>query len=86
MVSAFGVDFSVWYGYAKRMRIVNETKMEKKCLCLSLLFPILIHGAYDYILSIEVSAFIFFAFVIVMFFATYSVVKAMSKDDYYLDE
>lgn len=82
----FGVFMGVWYGYAKRMRIVNETKMEKKCLRLSLLFPILIHGAYDYILSIEVSALIFFAFVIVMFFATYSVVKAMSKDDYYLDE
>ena len=60
--------------------------MEKKCLWMSVVLPMLIHGAYDYILSIEVSLLVFLAFVVIMFFATYSVLKTMSKDDYYLDE
>lgn len=82
----FGVFMGVWYGHAKRMQLVNEKNMEKKCLWMSVVLPMLIHGAYDYILSIEVSLLVFLAFVVIMFFATYSVLKTMSKDDYYLDE
>ena len=84
--ACFGVFMGVWYGYAKRMQKVNESKLEKRCLWFSIGLPMIIHGAYDYILSIEVSVFVFFAFVAIMFFATYSVVKTMSKEDFYLDE
>lgn len=86
--ASFGVFMGVWYGYAKRMQILNDVSMEKKMLVCSVVIPMLIHGTYDYVLSLN-SCFviiIFISFIALMFAAAIYVVRKVSKDDFFFDE
>lgn len=83
--ACFGVFMGTWYGIAKRLSF-RDSGLSKLCRCLSLVFPVLLHGAYDYIASMEDSdsTELFIGFVIIMFFAAFLTVRRMSKNDRYI--
>ena len=56
---------------------------EKKCLRMALLIPVLLHGAYDFIASLEgdYTWILFILFVIGLFFYTNRLLKRQSESD-----
>lgn len=83
--AAFGVFMGIWYGYAKFMQI-HKNQSEGFNLMLCVLIPILIHGAYDYVLSMnsDLIFVVFIVFVILLFGLSVRLVKNVSKNDFYL--
>lgn len=86
--ACFGVFMGVWYGYAKHSLVTNDKRMEKICLWMSVVIPIVIHGLYDFVLSMNTSLVlvIFIVFVAILFMTTVGVVKSVAKDDFYMNE
>jgi RsiW-degrading membrane proteinase PrsW (M82 family) len=81
--ACFGVFMGVWYGLAKRAANAEDAVTEKKCRQLALLIPVLLHGTYDFIASLEgdYTWILFILFVLVMFFYTYRLLKQESSRD-----
>ena len=86
--ACFGVFMGVWYGCAKYMQVKVNKPMEKVYLWLSVLLPMVIHGLYDFVLSMNSSLVIlvFVVFVSVLFLVTVSVVKNFALEDFYLED
>lgn len=82
--ACFGVFMGVFYGIAKKTDNRGAVAMPWKVLAVAV--PVLLHGAYDYIASMEVesSSWYFVAFVAVLFVVSYLLVGAMSKKDQYI--
>jgi RsiW-degrading membrane proteinase PrsW (M82 family) len=77
----------VWYGLAKKFDLYgNDEKANRYCK-LAVLFPVLLHGSYDFIASMENSWFtlVFIVFIAVMFWISLHMVKQQAKRDHYLD-
>ena len=83
--ASFGVFMGIWYGYAKYMQ-VNKNEKEKLNLVLCVGIPMLIHGAYDYVLSMNSNlvVVIFIAFVVLLFGLSIRLIQNVSKNDFYL--
>ena len=81
--ACFGVFMGVWYGLAKMYANQGDVANEKKCLRMALLIPVLLHGAYDFIASLEgdYSWILFILFVIGLFFYTNRLLKRQSASD-----
>ena len=81
--ACFGVFMGVWYGLAKMYANHGDAANEKKCLRMALLIPVLLHGAYDFIASLEgdYSWILFILFVIGLFFYTNRLLKRQSASD-----
>ena len=84
--ACFGVFMGVFYGIAKKYQIQGKASMSKLMRIMALVFPALMHGAYDYIASMEQvnSGWYFAGFVVIMFIVSYVMVNKMSKQDEYL--
>ena len=84
--ACFGVFMGVFYGIAKKYQIQGKAFMSKLMRIMALVFPALMHGAYDYIASMEQvnSGWYFAGFVVIMFIVSYVLVNKMSKQDEYL--
>ena len=84
--ACFGVFMGVFYGFARMYQNYGKTVASKVCRILSLLFPVLLHGAYDYIASSQQSGgdWIFAAFVAILFIVSYILVGRTSKKDRYI--
>ena len=84
--ACFGVFMGVWYGLAKRYELLGDMKSRKKCLVLSLILSAAVHALYDYIAMAKSgsSEWIFFAFIAVLFFVSFRLVKKTSAADIYL--
>ena len=85
--ACFGVFMGVWYGLAKKFALYgNDEKANRYCK-LAVIFPVLLHGSYDYIESMENSWFtlVFIVFIAVMFWISLHMVKQQAKRDHYLD-
>ena len=84
--ACFGVFMGAWYGLAKRYANAGEREKSERCLKLSLLTAVLLHGCYDFIASVEITGYgwIFFAFVLVMFVISWLTVRKLSKNDRYI--
>ena len=81
--ACFGVFMGVWYGLAKRAANAGDAVTERKCRQMALLLPVLLHGTYDFIASLEgdYTWILFILFVLVMFFYTYRLLKQESSRD-----
>ena len=81
--ACFGVFMGVWYGLAKTFEKRGDVQNEKKCLRMAILIPVLLHGAYDFIASLEgdYTWILFILFVICLFFYTNRLLKRQSETD-----
>ena len=84
--ACFGVFMGVWYGLAKRMERRGQAGGVTICRCLCLVFPVLLHGTYDYIavVNMDGGSLYFFAFILVMFGLAFWMVRRASRKDTYI--
>ena len=84
--ACFGVFMGVWYGVAKRYELYGMPDRCKRAKRLCVLIPMLLHGCYDFIATLEAQGYtlIFVVFVVAMFFAALRIVKRLSARDQYM--
>lgn len=81
--ACFGVFMGIWYGVAKRYELAGYVEESKRSRRLALLIPVLLHGAYDFIASMEseLMSIVFLIFVGWMFRTALNLVKKASAED-----
>ena len=84
--ACFGVFMGAWYGMAKRAEQHGDQAGSRRWLRLAVLVPALIHGAYDFIATMESDwlLLVFLAFIIVMFVVALRLVRKMAREDDYI--
>ena len=85
--ACFGVFMGVFYGMARRCAADSASSSDvTKYNVLSLLVPMLLHGAYDFIATMEEtgSGWYFLAFTAVLFFFAWRVTGRSAKEDRYI--
>ena len=82
----FGVFMGVFYSAAKMYEIYGDMDKSRYCRILSVLVPVLIHGAYDYIatLQVENGTIYFIVFIAILFFVSYRLIREFSLKDRYI--
>lgn len=83
---SFAVFMGVWYARDKECDLYGEKVGKYISRILSLLIPVLLHGTYDYLCSLntEEGAVYFLIFIIVMFVLSFFTVRNKSRSDGYL--
>ena len=86
--ACFGVFMGAFYGLAKRYDNFGDEYRSRRCRRFAVLVPVLLHGAYDFIATYEYDgyAWIFVAFVVLLFAAAYRMIKKLSRDDHFIDD
>ena len=81
--ACFGVFMGVWYGVAKRYDLAGFAEESRRARRMTLMIPILLHGVYDFIATMEseLMGIVFLAFVSWMFGAALKLVKKTSAAD-----
>ncbi len=81
--ACFGVFMGTFYGIAKKYDYAGEKEKSVFFTVLSLIVPMLIHGSYDYIATLEQqnAGWYFLAFILVLFVFSYILVGQTSKND-----
>ena len=81
--ACFGVFMGAWYGLAKKYANAGDRENELKCRRMALLIPVLLHGAYDFIASLEgdYTWILFILFIVAMFFYTTRLLRQESARD-----
>ena len=81
--ACFGVYMGVWYGVAKRYALAGYEDTSRKARRMALLIPMLLHGAYDFIATMQsdLMSVIFLVFVCWMFGAALKLVKKTAAED-----
>ena len=84
--ACFGVFMGVFYSLAKSNDYMGNKERSSFFNVLAVVVPVLLHGAYDYIASMEVQDFswTFIIFVVVLFAVSFILVNRMAKNDHYL--
>lgn len=84
----FGVFMGLFYGLAKRYEYAGDLDMSKKYRKYAVVVPAAIHGAYDFIASVnwDYSFFLFIAFVIAMFVVALKMIKKAEAGDTYIGQ
>jgi RsiW-degrading membrane proteinase PrsW (M82 family) len=84
--ACFGVFMGVFYSLAKSNDYMGNKERSSFFNVLAVVVPVLLHGAYDYIASMEVQDFswTFIIFVLALFAVAFLLVNRMSKNDHYL--
>ena len=84
--ACFGVFMGIFYGLAKKYENRGEADISKLFRILALVFPAGLHGAYDYIATMEeyTGDGIFIGFIAVLFIVSYILVNRMSRNDKYI--
>ena len=84
--ACFGVFMGIFYALAKESELAGDGARSKLYRFLSVLVPALLHGAYDYIASLEIvnSGWYFVIFIAVLFAVSFVLVSRASKDDHYM--
>lgn len=82
--ASFGVFMGAFYGIAKKHDYRGNTSGAAAFRTLALVLSALLHGTYDYIISMNVSTLFFIGFVAVMFLVTYLLVSKMAREDQYI--
>ncbi len=84
--ACFGVFMGVFYALAKKYQNQQNHAASKAMRIMALIFPAALHGAYDYIATMEQvnSGWIFAVFVVIMFIISYKLVSKMAKQDEYI--
>ena len=81
--ACFGVFMGVWYGVAKRYELAGRIEDSDHARKMALLIPVALHGAYDFIASMEndLMGIIFLVFVGWMFLTALNLVRKVSAED-----
>ena len=84
--ACFGVFMGIWYGAARRYANEGDFIGERVCRRRALWLPVLIHGMYDFLASLDFdySGLIFIVFIIVVFLAASRRVKIVSNNDRFI--
>ena len=84
--ACFGVFMGVWYGIAKRYELSGMPERSKRARWLCVVVPMLLHGCYDFIASLESEGFValFLVFVIAMVLTALRIVRRLSARDQYM--
>lgn len=84
--ASFGVFMGVFYSAAKLYEVYGDGMASSRCKVLALLVPILLHGLYDYIATLQVFTenYLFMIFIALLFIAANYVVGKVSKYDRYM--
>ena len=82
--TCFGVFMGLFYGVARKFENRGETGKASRFRWLSVIVPAVLHGAYDYIASVDAGTLIFVVFIVALFFVSYRIVTRMSKVDHYI--
>ena len=84
--ACFGVFMGVWYGLAKKYENYGKHGKSIVCRWMAFLLPVLMHGCYDFIASIENAnyAWLFWVFIAVLFVIAWLLVRKGSKHDQYI--
>ena len=82
--ACFGVFMGVFYAIAKQYEVYGLEGDSRLYRLLSVLIPVLLHGAYDYIASTYTSGWYFVAFVAVLFAVSFRLVSKKAKNDRYI--
>lgn len=82
--ACFGVFMGVYYGAAKHCARVGGSKM-KSLLFRAVFVPMLLHGTYDTIASLEGERFViaFVIYIAILFFLSWRVAKRAAREDLY---
>lgn len=85
--ACFGVFMGIWYGLAKRYDSVGCRGISRTCRIMAVLLPMLLHGCYDFIASVEAdgSTWFFVGFIGAMFALALILVQQMSHHDRYIN-
>lgn len=84
--ACFGVFMGVFYGLAKGSSSIGDTSRARVFNVLAVIFPALVHGAYDYIASMQnagTGIWKFVIFVALLFLVSFALVNHLSKNDKY---
>ena len=77
--ACFGVFMGAWYGIAKRYENRGRSHKARHFRRLAFVLPVLAHGFYDFIATMEsdASALIFIVFILIMFFVSLLLVRRL---------
>ena len=84
--ACFGVFMGSWYGLAKRCQLRGLRSQATACRIMAVLVPVLLHGTYDFIATIDNTAYslIFIGFILLLFPISFITVKRAAKRDRYI--
>lgn len=84
--ACFGVFMGVFYGLARKQHNRGKMFSSKILRIFSIVLPVLLHGSYDFIASMEntMGGLYFVAFVIILFALSFGLVNISSKNDKYI--
>ena len=84
--ACFGVFMGAWYGLARRYENRGDIRRSARCRRMALICPVLLHGMYDLIATVERSPFswAFLGFILILFAAAFVMVRRLSKQDRYI--
>jgi RsiW-degrading membrane proteinase PrsW (M82 family) len=82
--ACFGVFMGILYGIAKKEERSGYEQRSKLVRSLSVVIPAVIHGAYDYVASVNAGTLIFVLFIVVLFVLAYQLVGRASQNDRYI--
>ena len=84
--ACFGVFMGVFYGLARKQYNHGKMFSSKIFRIFSVVLPVLLHGSYDFIASMEntMGGLYFVAFVIILFAVSFGLVNISSKNDKYI--
>lgn len=84
--ASFGVFMGVYYGLARRYENLQDPANAAKNRKKAIVVPVLLHGFYDYIATLESSGsdLIFLIFIIVMFVMALRTVRKLAKNDRFI--
>ena len=84
--ACFGVFMGVFYGLARKQYNRGKKFSSKIFRIFSVVLPVLLHGSYDFIASMEntMGGLYFVAFVIILFALSFGLVNISSKNDKYI--
>ena len=84
--ACFGVFMGVFYSLAKSNDYMGNKGRSDFFNILAVVVPVLLHGSYDYIASLEAqnSSWIFIIFVLALFLVSFILVHKMAKNDRYI--
>ena len=84
--ACFGVYMGVFYSAAKKYERLGDVKGLKICKFMAILVPVLIHGAYDFIATMETNDFnyAFIIYVAILFILTNLLLRKVIRNDRYM--
>ncbi len=84
--ACFGIFMGVFYGRAKKASNQGDGALATLFTVLSIVVPALLHGAYDFIASMDSvrSGWYFLIFIAVMFVLSFLLIKKESRNDQYI--